>query len=66
MCKADAVADLDGGNTLPTTPSGDQACEGYEGNWYEESTTGMCYQVCVTNNMTRGTRHDYDRCWRCC
>ena len=48
MCKADAVADLDGGNTLPTTPSGDQACEGYEGNWYEDSTTGMCYQVSVT------------------
>ena len=40
--------DPDGGNSLPTTPSGDPACAGYEGQWTEDQTTGMCYQVLET------------------
>ena len=39
------MADLDGGDSLPTTPSGSEACGGWEGNWYEDPMTGMCYQV---------------------
>ena len=45
MCKADAVADLDGGDSLPTTPAGSEACRGWAGNWYEDPMSGMCYQV---------------------
>ena len=45
MCKVAALGELDGGDTLPTTPSGSEACQGYEGQWYEDSMTGMCYQV---------------------
>ena len=48
VCKMDSLPDSDGGNTLPTTPSGDQACAGHEGQWYEDVTTGMCYQVMDT------------------
>ena len=45
MCKVAATGDSDGGGSLPTTPSGDEACRGYGGEWYEDVMTGMCYQV---------------------
>ena len=52
MCKMASDPDEDGGSTLPTTPSGDTACSGTEGAWYEDVTTGMCYQVLPSSKFS--------------